>query len=160
MPYYLPITGGRIVGYIPFLWVLELCEIQTVSFRIWTWVTVYISLDNNHFTTSTLIYIYIYIYICVCVCAYIYIYIYIFIYIYNKKIETLHSNTHIYIIHIYIYIYIYKIETLHSNTRPNKQCKCWDKESYSLQGKCLQKNVVYRTTVKTNNSVKVPWREP
>ena len=50
-----------------------------------------------------------------------------------------------------------KIETLHNNTHPNKQCNCKDKESCPLQGNCQQKkkkNAVYRVTVKTNYSVK------
>ena len=34
LPYYLPIAGGRILGFIPFLRVLVLCEMQTASFRI------------------------------------------------------------------------------------------------------------------------------
>ena len=33
---YLPIAGGRILGFIPFPRVLVLCEMQSVSFRIWT----------------------------------------------------------------------------------------------------------------------------
>ena len=53
LPYYFPIAGGRIIGFIPFPRVLVLCEIQSVSFRIWTRVTVSISYDNNHYTTGT-----------------------------------------------------------------------------------------------------------
>ena len=34
LPYYLPIAGGTIVGFIPFSRVLTLCEMQTVLFRI------------------------------------------------------------------------------------------------------------------------------
>ena len=34
LPYYLPITGGRIIGFIPFPRVLVLCEMQSVSPRI------------------------------------------------------------------------------------------------------------------------------
>ena len=33
-PYYLPIAGGRIIGFIPFPRVLVLCEMQSVSSRI------------------------------------------------------------------------------------------------------------------------------
>ena len=43
LPYYLPIAGGRIIGFIPFPRVLVLCEMQSVSFRIWTRVAVSIS---------------------------------------------------------------------------------------------------------------------
>ena len=43
LPYYLPITGGRIIGFIPFPRVLVLCEMQSVSSRIWTRVVVSIS---------------------------------------------------------------------------------------------------------------------
>ena len=53
LPYYLPIAGGRIIGFIPFPRVLVLCEIQSVSSRIWTRVAVSISYDDNHYTTGT-----------------------------------------------------------------------------------------------------------
>ena len=56
LPYYLPIAGRRIIGFIPFPRVLMLCEMQSVSARIWTRVTVSISYDDNHYTTSTSIY--------------------------------------------------------------------------------------------------------
>ena len=50
---YLPIAGRRIVGFIPFPRVLALYEIQTSSSRIWAQVTMSISYDDNHCTTST-----------------------------------------------------------------------------------------------------------
>ena len=50
MPYYLPKTGGRIIGFIPFPRVLVLCEMQSVLPRIWTRVAVFISYDDNHCT--------------------------------------------------------------------------------------------------------------
>ena len=53
LPYYLPIAGGRIIGFIPFPRVLVLCEMQSVSSRIWTRVTVFISYDDNHYTMGT-----------------------------------------------------------------------------------------------------------
>ena len=34
LPYYLPIAGGRLIGFIPFPRVLVLCEMQSVSSRI------------------------------------------------------------------------------------------------------------------------------
>ena len=46
LPYYLPIAGGRIIRFIPFPRVLVLCEMQSVSSRIWTRVTVSISYDD------------------------------------------------------------------------------------------------------------------
>ena len=52
LPYYLPIAGGRIIGFIPFPLVLVLCEMQSASYRIWTRVVVSIFCDDNHFTTS------------------------------------------------------------------------------------------------------------
>ena len=52
LPYYLRITGGRIIGSIPFPRVLVLCEMQSVSSRIWTRIAVAISYDNNHYTTG------------------------------------------------------------------------------------------------------------
>ena len=53
LSYYLPIAGGRIIGFIPFPRVLVLCEMQLVSARIWTRVAVSISYDDNHYTTGT-----------------------------------------------------------------------------------------------------------
>ena len=52
LSYYLPIAGGRIIGFIPFPMVLLLPEMQSVSFRIWTRVAVSISYDDNHYTTG------------------------------------------------------------------------------------------------------------
>ena len=53
LSYYLPIAGGRIIGFIPFPRVLVLCEMQSVRSRIWTRVTVSISYDDNDYTTGT-----------------------------------------------------------------------------------------------------------
>ena len=50
LPYYLPIGGGRIIGFIPFPRVLVLCEMQSVLSRIWTLVAVSISYNDNHYT--------------------------------------------------------------------------------------------------------------
>ena len=53
LSYYLPIAGGRIIGFIPFPRVLVLCEMQSASFRIWTRIAVSISYDNNYYITGT-----------------------------------------------------------------------------------------------------------
>ena len=53
LSYYLPIAGGRIIGFIPFPRVLVLCEMQSVSFRIWTRIAVFISYGDNDYTTGT-----------------------------------------------------------------------------------------------------------
>ena len=53
LSYYLPIAGGRIIGFIPSPRVLVLCEMQSVSSRIWTRVAVSISFDDNDYTTGT-----------------------------------------------------------------------------------------------------------
>ena len=53
LPYYLPIAGGRIFGFIPFPRVLVLCEMRSVRSKIWTRVAVSISCDDNHHTTGT-----------------------------------------------------------------------------------------------------------
>ena len=53
LSYYLPIAGGRIIGFIPFPRVLVLCEMQSVLSRIWTRVAVFISYDDNNYTTGT-----------------------------------------------------------------------------------------------------------
>ena len=52
LPYYLPIAGGRIIGFIPFSRVLVLCKMQSVLSRIWTRVAVSISYDDNHYTSG------------------------------------------------------------------------------------------------------------
>ena len=54
LPFYLLIAGGGIIGFIPFPRVLVLCEMQSVSSRIWTCIAVSISYDNNHYTTGTI----------------------------------------------------------------------------------------------------------
>ena len=53
LSYYLLIAGWRIIGFIPFPRVLMLCDMQSVSSRIWTRVAVSISYDDNHYTTGT-----------------------------------------------------------------------------------------------------------
>ena len=53
LSYYLPIAGGRKIGFIPFPRLLVLCEMQSFSSRIWTRVVVSISYDDNHYTTGT-----------------------------------------------------------------------------------------------------------
>ena len=53
LPYYLPIAGGRIIGFIPLPRVLVLCEMQSVLSRNWTRITVSISCDDNYYTTGT-----------------------------------------------------------------------------------------------------------
>ena len=52
LSYYLPIAGGRIIGFIPLPRVLVLCEMQSVRSRIWTRVAVSISREDNHYTTG------------------------------------------------------------------------------------------------------------
>ena len=52
LPYYWPIAGGRIIGFIPFPRVLVPCEMQSVSSRFWTRVAVSISYGDNHYTTG------------------------------------------------------------------------------------------------------------
>ena len=52
-PTILPIAGGRVLEFIPFSRVLVLCEMKSVSYRIWTRVAVSISYDDNYYTTGT-----------------------------------------------------------------------------------------------------------
>ena len=54
LSYYVLISGGRIIGFIPFPRTLVLCEMLTVSSRIWTRVAVSISYDDNHYTTISI----------------------------------------------------------------------------------------------------------
>ena len=53
LSYYLPIAGERIIGFIPFPRVLVLCEMQSVSSKIWTRVAVSISYEESHYTMGT-----------------------------------------------------------------------------------------------------------
>ena len=53
LSYYLPIAGGRLIGFIPFPRVFVLCEMHSVSSRIWIRVAVSTSYDDNHYTTGT-----------------------------------------------------------------------------------------------------------
>ena len=53
LSYYLPIAGGRIIGFIPFPRVLVLREMQSVSSRIWTRMAVFFSYGDNDYTTGT-----------------------------------------------------------------------------------------------------------
>ena len=55
-PYYFPIVGGKIIGFILFPGILVLCEIQTTLSWFWTRIAESISYDSNHYT--------------VCVCAF------------------------------------------------------------------------------------------
>ena len=57
LSYYLPIDGGRIIGFIPFPRVLVLCEMQSVSSRIWTRIAVLISYGDNDYTTGTSVFV-------------------------------------------------------------------------------------------------------
>ena len=62
LPYYLHKAGERMVGYIFFPRVFELCKMQTALCRSWTRFPV--SSDNEHDNINiSLIYIYIYIYL-------------------------------------------------------------------------------------------------
>ena len=48
IPYYLPIAGWIIIGFIPFARVLVQCEVPSVSSRIWICVTVSISYNRTY----------------------------------------------------------------------------------------------------------------
>ena len=51
--YYLTNSCRGLRNFIPFPSVLVLCEMQSVSSRIWTRAVVSISYDDNHYTTGT-----------------------------------------------------------------------------------------------------------
>ena len=53
LPYYLPIAGGRLNWIHTFPKGISICEMQSVSSRIWTRVAVSISFDEIHYTTGT-----------------------------------------------------------------------------------------------------------
>ena len=91
LPWYLPMTWGWTVGFISFLRVLAIYEMQTSSSAIWTRVPESIFHEDNHNTTDTH------------TCLHTYTYTYIYIYI------CILSSTDILFIYIYIYIYIHKI---------------------------------------------------
>ena len=54
LPYYLPIAGGMIIWFIPFPKVLVLCEMQSVSSRIWTRVAVMLRIREAMSSISSL----------------------------------------------------------------------------------------------------------
>ena len=66
LPYYFPIAGGIIVGFIPFPGIQMLCEMQLALSRIWTRVTVSISYSDNHQTISTSMHEFEYVDMCAC----------------------------------------------------------------------------------------------
>ena len=47
-----------------------------------------------------------------------------------------------------------KIASTNSTPHPSNQCNCRVKSTCLLPNKCLYKNIIYKATVKTNNSVK------
>ena len=47
----LPIAGERIAGFVTFQMEFVLYEIQTALFRVWTWIAIFISYDDIHYTT-------------------------------------------------------------------------------------------------------------
>ena len=47
-----------------------------------------------------------------------------------------------------------KLASINSTTHPSNQCNCRVKNTCPLLGNCLYKNVIYKATVKTNDSVK------
>ena len=51
--YYLPLVGGRLIGFIPSPKVFVQCELKSASSRFWTRGSVSISKDNNYYATST-----------------------------------------------------------------------------------------------------------
>ena len=77
LPYYLPIAGGRIIGFIPFPRVLVQCEMQLAWSRIWTPIVVSIAYDDNHYTTGTILIFDLYLNHCI-----------IIIYKFSRKIES------------------------------------------------------------------------
>ena len=52
LSYYLPIAGGRIIGFIPFPRVLVLCENAISLVKDLNRVAVSISYDDKHYTTG------------------------------------------------------------------------------------------------------------
>ena len=59
LPEYLPLAGGRIIGFMTLPRVL--CKMKSTSSMIWTHVAESISHDDNYYTTATSV--------CVCVCV-------------------------------------------------------------------------------------------
>ena len=68
LPNYLSKAEERIFGSIPFQSVLAWSERHTVSFRIRTQDTVFISNDTDHYTTTVSVYICMYMWVCVYLC--------------------------------------------------------------------------------------------
>ena len=109
--YYLPIAGGRIIGFIPFSRVLVLCEMKLFSSRIWTRVTVFISYDDNHYTTVTLMmkmttYIHIHTNIYECMHKHLYTHMSMYICISRHPLQYMHACISAYM-RAYINIHTY-----------------------------------------------------
>ena len=58
LPYYLLRVGGRLVGFIHFPRVKGLYEMQTASFKIWTWVVISIFYVKKLDTTNSIIFVF------------------------------------------------------------------------------------------------------
>ena len=109
LPYYFPIAGVRIIGFIPFP---RVCKMHSISSRIWTRVGVSISYHDNLYTTGTFIFIYecidlsipinsyasVYLSLCLSIPVDSYLSIYLSIYL-SVSVSLSLS--------IYIYIYMY-----------------------------------------------------
>ena len=145
LSYYLPIAGGRIIGFIPFPRVLVLCEMQSVSSRIWTRIAVFLSYGDNDYTTvagkfST------------CVLdlrgRWAYIYIYIIALKVRKKPGKWFEDENIQRITAKGKIYIYwkkiyfgkkrKDQPCHTNWKKSRHALGWSKEKNTVKAAKLQ----------------------
>ena len=53
--YSLSIAGREIVGWISFPRLLQLCEMQTATSKIWTWTNMSIFYNDNHYSTKLIL---------------------------------------------------------------------------------------------------------
>ena len=111
LPYYLPIAGGKIVGFISFLRILALCEKDLNSGRCvhFPWRQIFVMSTTN-------------------------IYIYIYIYITTSRIQ--HKVNILVELYVYIYIYCWPSNLslpLYILSSTDRQFRCittWDAQSW------------------------------
>ena len=87
LPYYLPIAGGRIIGFIPFSKVLVLWEIQSALSRF---ELLLLCPFPMMITITPLAHMC----VCVCVCMYIHVLICIYVHVCMHMHEHTHTHTH------------------------------------------------------------------
>ena len=106
LTYYLPITGERIGGCIPFPWVLVVWEVQKVTSRVRTRVTMTISYDDNPNTSSASLSLSLSLFLSLSIYIYIYALVCKWRRIGSNSKKQMHTHKIFDYPNIYIYIYM------------------------------------------------------